>query len=57
MFYLTDTEWLNCFLQEIWSVVIFIHNLHQDPEATLRRHNRFQVQQKYTGELITSAYS
>lgn len=36
MFYLADSERLNRLLQEVRSVVILIHNLHQDPVLTLR---------------------
>lgn len=36
MFYLADGERLNCLLQEVRSVVILIHDLHQDPVLTLR---------------------
>lgn len=36
MFYLVDGEWSNRSLQEVRSVVVFVPDLHQDPELTLR---------------------
>lgn len=41
LFHLTDGEWLNGFLLEVRSVVIFIHNFYQNPVVTLKKQQQF----------------